>query len=64
VDLDDISDHLADLDPREVERVIAVLNDLIRAVDNHTVKVYLHAVCEDLSKLLGSEDDAAWADAA
>ncbi len=63
-DLDDVSDHLSDIDPLEVERVVAVLDDLIRAVDNDTIKIYLHAACEDIGKLSGCDEDAGWAEAA
>ncbi len=63
-DLDDVSDHVADIDPREVERVVAVLDDLIRAVESQTIKVYLHAVCEDIGKLAAADDDTGWAEAA
>jgi hypothetical protein len=41
-----------------------VLDDLIRAVESQTIKVYLHAVCEDIGKLTAADDDAGWAEAA
>jgi hypothetical protein len=62
-DLDDVSDHLSAIDPHEVERVVAVLDDLIRAVESETIKVYLHAACEDIGKLVGNDEDT-WAEAA
>jgi hypothetical protein len=63
-DLDDVSDHLAEIDRGEVERVVAVLDDLIRAVESQTIKVYLHAACEEIGKLAAADDDAPWAEAA
>jgi hypothetical protein len=62
---DSFGERTVDVDPLEVQRVIAALDDLIRTVDDETVKVYLHAACEDVNNLLAAgEEDYGWAEAA
>jgi hypothetical protein len=61
---DDIGQNLAEVDPLEIQRVVAALDDLIRTVENETVKVYLHAACEDVNNLLSAGDEDGWAEAA
>ena len=53
-----------EVDPLEVQRIVAALDDLISTVENDTLKVYLHAACEDVGNLLSDGEDESWADAA
>ena len=45
------------IDSREVELIVSVLDDLIERIDSDTLKVYLHATCEDVSRLIGLDDE-------
>ena len=45
------------IDAREVELIVSVLDDLIERIDSDTLKVYLHATCEDVSRLIALDDE-------
>ena len=61
----DEADERLEIDPLEVQRVIAALDDLIRTVENDTIRVYLHAACEEVSNLLSpADEEEGWAEAA
>ena len=45
------------IDSREVELIVSVLDDLIERIDSDTLKVYLHATCADVSRLIALDDE-------
>jgi hypothetical protein len=55
--LDDDQGQWDAIDMEEVERVVEALDDLIEEVHSDTIKMYLHAVCEDIVRLVADEDE-------
>lgn len=50
--------ELEDLDPREAEKVVAALTQLIDSVESQTIRDYLEETCLEISYLIdGDEDD-------
>ncbi len=45
------------IDSSEVKLIVSVLDDLIERIDSDTLKVYLHATCEDVTRLMALDDE-------
>jgi len=54
---DGTSPAFDEIDPDEVETVVEALDDLIEEVKNETVKMYLHAACDDIARLVMWDDE-------